>query len=66
VVSVVILVVSVVILDIVSAGAIVESFVTVVVVEVESFVVSVLEEPPLQDARNAETQTIIRNFFILI
>jgi hypothetical protein len=44
-------------------GAIVESFETVVV---SAPVESELEEPPLQAAKNAETHTIIRNFFILI
>lgn len=43
-----------------SAGA-------VVIVADESVVVaSVVEEPPLQDAKNAEIQTIAKNFFILI
>jgi hypothetical protein len=65
VVSVAILEVSADIVWLVSAaiGAAVVSVATVVVVSV---VVSVDEEPPLQAAKNAETQTIINNFFILI
>jgi hypothetical protein len=48
----------------VAAGAIVD--VSVDIVDVESLVVSVVEEPPLQAAKNAEMQTITNNFFILI
>jgi len=48
------------------AGAIFEVSVEVIV-EVESFVTSVLlVEPPLQAAKNAQTERAIRTFFILI
>ncbi|HEY5405584.1 MAG TPA: hypothetical protein VIJ92_00790 [Ginsengibacter sp.] len=65
VVSVAILDVSAAILEVVSAaiGAILE--VSVDIVDVESFVVSVVEEPP-HAASNADVQTITSNFFILI
>jgi hypothetical protein len=64
VVSIIFLVESIIIFDESDAiGAIVESLVTVVV---ESEFVSVLEEPPLQAANNAEAQAITNNFFILI
>ena len=64
--SAAILEVSAAILEVVSAaiGAILE-VVSVDIVDVESFVASVLEDPP-HAANNADVQTITSNFFMLI
>jgi len=60
---VIILDVSVAILDVSGVLILVESLVTVVV---ESVFTSVLDEPPLQAANNAEIERTISTFFILI